>query len=118
MLNLIHLLASPAPYLTGSRAQLIMWIMLPPIIAFVLLKILRKMHVAPAKWIALIPCVIGIIVGIQGIMLVNDPLAQPYLGFGERSKLIMYVIAASSLISGALILVMSRAKGDDMNSRL
>jgi hypothetical protein len=101
-----------------DRMTPMVYALVPALLAVIIFFGAKRMKKPNLKWLAFIPLAIGVILGIMGMGLLNDPLYNQMNLIGTRSELIYKAIPIIPVVVGIALVVINKLGTREMYSDL
>lgn len=101
-----------------DRMTPMVYALVPSLLAVILFVVGKKTGKSGLKWAAFVPLAIGIILGIMGMGLLNDPLYTQLNLLGGRSEVLYRAIPIVPVVTAIALIVVDRLGAREMRSDL
>jgi hypothetical protein len=105
-------------YNLAGRATPLLFTLLPMTVALIMWFALKKFGFDQFKWLAMIPLLAGLVVGVLGFVLLNDPLYVQFNMTGSRGQIIYRAVAIVPILTAIGLFLHDRFTGRMMDSSL
>ncbi|MFM9872552.1 MAG: hypothetical protein ACKVQS_03685 [Fimbriimonadaceae bacterium] len=101
-----------------DRATPMIFALIPSILAVALFFFGKKKGNTVMKWMAYVPLLIGLVLGVLGLQLLNDSLFVQLNLLGSRSELLYRAVLIIPIVVGIALILFDKLAGREINSNL
>lgn len=101
-----------------GRQGALLWVVGPALLAVVLYFLGRKFNLAPLRYAAFLPLLLGLGIGIQSVSVMNDPIFSDYHDVTGRQRMIFIAVVVAPILAAVGLFVAEKSKARQVSSRL